>query len=215
MAEILRWDRAFGCDVIALQECESSAGYEELLGSHELVGSAEAVATRGFVHLYARRGVKYERVEVDGAEPCVAMRVDFGDGEAPAQSLVTAAVHLPVGDCAGRRQRILEQVVAKAGDCEEKVLLVGDMNAKDDAEVGALCHEMRLQEARYAGASWGVKGNGFYKDSKYSGPGLRKDRICSGRRCGRRRTSWGRGRGSSMVMSFVCPTTSVSWLTWM
>jgi hypothetical protein len=101
MAEILRWGRAFGCDVIALQECEGIAGYQELLETHELVGAVEAVATRGYVHLYARRGMKYERVAVEGAEPCVVMRLDLAEGEAPAQSLVIAAAHLPIGDCAG------------------------------------------------------------------------------------------------------------------
>ena len=181
MGEILRWSRSFACDVVALQECESVGAYEELLGSYELVGSARSVATRGYVHLYMRRGVKCERLELDGSDPCVASRFDLGSGGAPAHTLVVAAVHLPVGDRAGTRQRILERVVAKAGGCGEKVLLVGDMNAKDD-EIAPLCREMRLQEAAYSGASWGVKGNAFYKDSAYTGPGLRKDRVLFGRK---------------------------------
>ena len=180
MSEILRWCRAFRCDVIALQECEGSVGYTELLGTHELVGSAEAMATRGFVHLYARRGVQFERVDLDVGGAAVAARVDLADGEPSAQSLVVAAVHLPIGECAGKRQRILEHIAAKAGQWEEKLLLVGDMNAKDD-EVATVCRGMGVQEARYAGASWGVKGNCFYADSVYAGPGLRKDRVLFGK----------------------------------
>ena len=39
---------------------------------------------------------------------------------------------MPLGDCAGRRQSILQEIKEKAGDCEERVVLVGDMNAKDE-----------------------------------------------------------------------------------
>lgn len=39
-----------------------------------------------------------------------------------------------------------------------------------------------MQEARYAGVSWGVKDNRFYKDSAYSGAGLREDRVLFGKK---------------------------------
>ena len=95
-------------------------------------------------------------------------------------AVVVGAVHLPLGDCAGKRQSILQEIKKTAGDCEERVVLVGDMNAKDE-EVATVCRELGLQEARYAGYSWGVRGNGFYSDSGYAGPGLRKDRVLFGK----------------------------------
>ena len=123
MAEIARWRRAFGCDVVALQECEGSEGYDELMQDYAFVGAAEAVATRGFVHLYVRRGMKHERIDFDGSQPCVAARVDYGDVEVAAQSVTIAALHLPIGDCAGKRASVLRHVVRKSAECEEKVLL--------------------------------------------------------------------------------------------
>ena len=45
-----------------------------------------------------------------------------------------------------------------------------------------MCQEVKLQEARYAGASWGVKGNKFYADMSYAGFGLQKDRVLFGSR---------------------------------
>ena len=94
---------------------------------------------------------------------------------------MVAAVHLPVGDCAGRRQRILEGAVRQCDERKEGLLVVGDMNAEDD-EMRGVCQEVKLQEARYAGASWGVKGNKFYADMSYAGFGLQKDRVLFGSR---------------------------------
>jgi hypothetical protein len=62
------------------------------------------------------------------------------------------------------------------GAGKERLALVGDRNAKDD-EISTSCKTLGLQEARYAGASWGVKHNGFYADTCYKGPALRKDRL--------------------------------------
>jgi len=183
MSEILRWSRSYRCDVIALQECERPAGYEELLVSHELAGSTEAVATRGHVHLYVRRGVQYSRMDIGADTPCVAVRLCVGEGDGGAgQDCAVVAAHLPTGDCAGSRERILKEAVRAAGDVGERLVLIGDMNVKDDVEVESLCRELQLHEARYAGFSWGVKSNAFYKDSQYSGPGLRKDRVLFGKR---------------------------------
>ena len=151
VGEILRWCRVFGCDVVELQECESAEVYSEMLGTHEFVGSREAVANRGFVHLYLRRGLAFERLELEEDCPCVAATVTFDNEGSFAKSVDVAAVHLPTGDGRGRRQRILEQVGAKCS--EDKMLIVRDMNVKDDAEVKALCKELDVQEARYAGVS--------------------------------------------------------------
>ncbi len=181
-SEILRWCRVFGCDVIALQECESERAYDELLGAHDLVATKEAVANRGYVHVYVRRGMPVERVELDETCPGVAVRVTFdGEGES-AKSVCVVAVHLPTGDGRGKRQRILEQVCDKCASCKDKIYVVGDMNVKNDTEVKDLCKQLDMQEARYAGVSWGVKDNRFYKDSSYSGPGLRKDRVLFGKK---------------------------------
>ena len=54
---MLRWERSYGCDVLALQECQAGEALSELEERFAFVGSAEAHATRGFVHLYVRRGV--------------------------------------------------------------------------------------------------------------------------------------------------------------
>jgi hypothetical protein len=43
MVEVQRWIRVVGCEVIALQECESAMGFPELLGSHELVGAVQYI----------------------------------------------------------------------------------------------------------------------------------------------------------------------------
>ena len=47
--------------------------------------------------------------------------------------------------------------------------------------MAALCGVMLLRDARYEGKSWGVRGNAFYKDQVYAGPGLKKDRLLVGR----------------------------------
>ena len=108
MAEVMRWGGASsgGCDIIALQECEAEAGYEELLGRYALAGCALTREKRGYVHLYVRRDVKHTQLELDKTAPCVAVRVEWGADVEHAESLVAVAVHLPTGDSAGKRQRI-------------------------------------------------------------------------------------------------------------
>ena len=66
--------------------------------------------------------------------------------------------------------------MAASEGSSDGAIVVGDFNAKDD-EVDALVGRLDLREARYAGYSWGVKGNKFYADSAYMGPGLRFDRV--------------------------------------
>ena len=51
----------------------------------------------------------------------------------------------------GRRQRILECATSQCDERKEGLLVLGDMNAKDE-EVRALCQDVKLQETRYAGA---------------------------------------------------------------
>ena len=69
--QLQRWLRAYGCDVVALQECESGTGAAEILGSHELVGAVAAEESRGWVQLYVRRGLQHERIELASGMPCV------------------------------------------------------------------------------------------------------------------------------------------------
>ena len=183
MDEVQRWVRVFSCDVLCLQECESAEAYRELLGSHELVAAVEARETRGWVHVYVRRGLSYERLlsQTKESVPGVVVRVDVDAGERGVDAVVVAGVHLPTGDCASQRRGIVEQVVASCGAFQEQVVVLGDMNMKD-AEVRELCQELELQDAWYTGASWGVRGNRFYRESNYTGPGLRKDRVLFGKK---------------------------------
>ena len=183
MQEVLRWSGAFGCDVVALQECEERTGYVELLESgFELAGVAEATANRGYVHVYVRRrdDVMLERVELGACEPCVAVRLRYGAGQENARSLVVVSVHLPAGECAEKRKEILVRSLKKLGKEKENAVVLGDMNVNREAEVAGICESIDLKNARYAGYSWGVPGNKFYADLAFAGPGLRKDRVLFG-----------------------------------
>ena len=61
--EILRWIQCYALDVLALQECENSNALNDLDTAFELAGAVAAKETRGFVHLYVRKGIKYEVLE--------------------------------------------------------------------------------------------------------------------------------------------------------
>ena len=111
--EIGRWVQSYGCDVIALQECQSDACEKSLADAFELVGSAEAKESRGFVQLYVRRGMQYEQVAMNGCEPCVALRLRSGDDKTNDEGLVIVATHLPSGpSVSGRRMQILKGAVS-------------------------------------------------------------------------------------------------------
>ena len=185
MAEILRLEQSFGIDILALQECENEAAYEELTHRFVHVGAAEAKDSRGFVHVYVRHGVNCDTVEMRADTPGVCVMVSLD--ESRRETVIVAAVHLPVGDSAGMRKKILGNVLqsvttAERCGCQSKarVLLIGDMNANKDDEVATTCDELKLKESRYAGSSWGTKDNRFYGDSEYGGPGLKKDRVLFG-----------------------------------
>ena len=115
-------------------------------------------------------------------DPCVAVSLEVESVGGGAESVVIAGVHLPAGDLAGRRQGILEGIQALDGVDVQRVLVVGDMNVRDDAEVKVLCSRLRVGEARYEGFSWGSRGNKFYENMEYNGPGIRKDRILHGKK---------------------------------
>ena len=121
MNELRRWHRSYECDVVALQECEQVEGYEELNDTHCLVHVSEAKDSRGFVHVYVRRGRGAEIVETTAGDPCVAVRIEMDSAVGKRMSLVVAAVHLPAGEAAsGLRQRILKRLlssVKKREDC--------------------------------------------------------------------------------------------------
>ena len=179
--EISRWVRSYGCDVIALQECEFPVGEKTLLEKYELVGSAAAKESRGFVQLYVRRGMKHEEVSLGQGGPCVAVRLCSGDDETSGDGLVIVAVHLPSGpSCSAKRLRILKDVLSHVGD-GTNVVVAGDMNAKDD-EIRDACKELQLQDARYVGATFGAQGNRFDHGLQKVGCGARYDRVLFGKK---------------------------------
>ena len=187
VAEIVGWRKKFGCDVVALQECEGPGPMEGLLDDYVFVGSAPAKATRGHVHLYVRKGLEYERVcEGSGGAPFVAARVKVcseGGSRGPGEVCVVA-VHLPSGERAAERARVLgdalRSVVAKGVE-RTGILVVGDCNVRED-EVSELCDAEGMRDASYAGKTWGVSWNRFDKAAQYRGPGLRFDRAFFGKK---------------------------------
>ena len=64
----------------------------------------------------------------------------------------------------------------EACSATDAVLVVGDLNSKDD-QVLEMCKKNDCREARYAGASWGARGNRYYAELKYIGGGFRYDRV--------------------------------------
>ena len=109
--EIRRWHRSYVCDIIALQECEQEDAYAELQDSHGLLASAAAKDSRGFVHIYVRKGITAEVLDTAPGDPAVAVRVTLDTPLGKKENLAVAAVHLPTGDAvSGLRARILARV---------------------------------------------------------------------------------------------------------
>ena len=182
--EVFRWRDAYGCDVLALQEGEQVDAYSELMTHYDLAGAVEAKANRGYVHVYVRRceELKYERLELGSDSPCVAVRVFVKKGDMSERACVVVAVHLPHGDAVARRKAVLQGVLGKLQEEKHGAILIGDMNMNKEDEASSVCEDLRLKDARYNGFSWGVQGNKFYVDSKYTGSGMRKDRVLFGQR---------------------------------
>jgi hypothetical protein len=175
--EVLRWEQVHKCDVVCLQECESAEACLEIGDKYAFVGSAAARANRGYVHLYVRHGVDFERCAVDASRPTVAARVEYqAAASGPSKSVVLVAVHLPTGDQAKLRRQCVEAAVRSSGEGVKEVVVLGDMNAQND-EVRGLCDKLGLREAGYQGCSWGKSTNKFYSDCSYNGPGLQYDRV--------------------------------------
>ena len=104
-----------------------------------------------------------------------------GDDETNDEGLVIVATHLPSGQSwSGRRMQILKAAVSKAGDDGKSLMVVGDLNAKDE-EIRDVCKELRLQDARYSGVSFGAQGNRFDHSLQRMGNGSRYDRVLFGR----------------------------------
>ncbi|CAK0790084.1 unnamed protein product, partial [Prorocentrum cordatum] len=185
VAEILGWRRAFGCDVVALQECEGAGAMGELLDQYQFLGATPAAATRGYVHLYVRIGMEAERLlcEASSAAGVAArVRVAPGRGGAAADEVCVLAVHLPAGDRAAQRAAALGEALRsldESGAERARVLVVGDWNVRDE-EVAALCEAEGMCDATCAGKTWGVRWNRFFADQQCSGPGFRFDRAMFG-----------------------------------
>ena len=179
VGEVLRWRSAFGVDLIALQECEGPEAMAELVGGGGLcfVGSAEARETRGYVHLYARRELQCSRLELADGDPGVAAAVKLpGPGR---EEVRVVAVHLPSGEQAALRQRVLQRMLARGAGDDGKVLVVGDCNVRGD-ELEALLSVGDLRAAWYEGSTWGVPGNKFDKDALPRGRGQKYDQALGG-----------------------------------
>ena len=187
VSEIVEWREKFGCDVVALQECEEPGAMGELLEAYDFVGSAPAKATKGHVHLYVRHGLGFERVSLGaGAGPGVAARVKVASGRSARspEEVCVVAVHLPAGEKAAERAGVLRELLRSLdgrGVERARVLVVGDCNVRDD-EVGGLCEAASMRDASYAGRTWGVTWNRFDQDVQYRGPGMRFDRAFFGRK---------------------------------
>ena len=135
------------------KECENEAAYEELTHRFVHVGAAEAKDSRGFVHVYVRHGVNCDTVEMRADTPGVCVMVSLD--ESRRETVIVAAVHLPVGDSAGMRKKILGNVLQSVTTAERcgchikaRVLLIGDMNANKNDEVATTCDELKLKESR-------------------------------------------------------------------
>ena len=145
--EILRWEKAYGCDVVALQECEAADPYVELAGVYDLAAAADAGAEgRGYVQVYVRRraGVAYDAISVGLGLPCVLVRVSVPGGRGGATEFLVLAVHLPAGSRPDARQALLGRMLREArqfdnGSLADRVLLLGDLNVNSEAEAVGIC----------------------------------------------------------------------------
>ncbi|CAK0828905.1 unnamed protein product, partial [Prorocentrum cordatum] len=167
------------------QECEEAGAMGELLDQCQFLGATPAAATRGYVHLYVRRGMEAERLlcEASSAAGVAArVRVAPGRGGAAADEVCVLAVHLPAGDRAAQRAAALGEALRsldESGAERARVLVVGDWNVRDE-EVAALCEAEGMCDATCAGKTWGVRWNRFFADQQCSGPGFRFDRAMFG-----------------------------------
>ena len=152
---------------------------KELLDSHDFVAAAPAPKTRGFVHMYVRKQLIYGQIQLDGGTPCVAATVTVPVRENVTRDVHVVAMHLPSGECRAERLRIVKQMLGSCPD-QERAVLVGDWNCHDD-EAEETCRRTTLKDVLYKGASWGVRGNKFFSDSKYGGNGIKFDRVMVGR----------------------------------
>ena len=116
IAEIRRWQESLKCDVVVLQECEGPMAIAELECAYVFVGAAEAKATRGFVHVYVRPGVKFELVPVSVSHPFLIVRLEYSAGGAgKTERIVLVAVHMPSGGKAKKRQSLMSAAINEQG----------------------------------------------------------------------------------------------------
>ena len=170
--EVLRW----GCDVVSLQEVEAETPLTRLLDCYSHVGSS--ASHRGFVHLYISKKLIFRSpsCSLKGAVVCeLCLKTAGSDVE---QSVTVAAVHLAHGShdkYVRARAQTIQDIVQRSD--QNGVLILGDTNSRDE-EATHLCDINDLREARYVGASWGVKMNKYYDPPpEGDGLGIRLDRM--------------------------------------
>ena len=167
--EVLRWES----DVVSLQEVSAADPWDSLSSWYSFVGASRS--HRGFVHLYVARSLEFcdASCERPGVVACKVKYLRSIDDVLV--EMLVAAVHLPAGMAKAKvRSRILLDIDREAD--ESGVLILGDMNCKDDEAVD-VCKKSSLREALYSGCSWGAQGNKFHEHAEYEGMGLRYDRI--------------------------------------
>ena len=154
-AEVLRWRP----DVFALQECVCSRALPRFDGSYVLLGSRVGhSAAAGAVYLYAKTALEVEPLLLTGVPGVGAVLRIAG------QRLAFLALHLASGSAsAGQRRRHLQDALAAAavGD-PGGVVLLGDLNVRDEELADLLRNDFareRISEAGYSDFSWNPRKN--------------------------------------------------------
>ena len=190
-------------DVVALQEVPDQGAMELLADSHTFVGSAASHA--GFIHLYVRRSLPWDRIELSSNCPAVAAHLRLQDGGL----LDVAAVHFASGAVACEERRLQLEMVLAFVHGEARVIL-GDMNVRP-AELAAWTVEFDLQEAPYAGQSWNMRTNRYFDEFHglgFKAPSFSFDRVLyGGGLCGQ---SFLVGQGTLFVVLQVSVSLTIS-----
>ena len=212
-------------EILALQECPSEAALPCLYRLFTLVGTAKAHA--GYVHLYVLSNCDMQTKRMGSMRrnvPAVAAEVKVG-----AQTVVVVAAHLAAntrGALEGAKEGPAERVVqmraiveAVASPVAPPVVLLGDLNVRDD-KVAGLLEAGEWRDAAYHGKSLDPYGYNLRGDVTLSGPKFAEERVGRfvsagfGTESGCRRIGWAQCVGLLKVARIVCRTTMVFSGSW-